>query len=378
VSRRWLVVGAGFTGAVMAERIASVLGERVLLIDRRDHVGGNAYDRADQHGVVVHKYGPHIFHTNSERVARHLSQFTAWRPYEHRVRGFVDGRMIPVPFNLTSLERSFGGAEGRRLGKILTDEFGLGANVPILKMRESPAREVRRVADFVYENVFLHYTTKQWSLSPEQLDPSVSARVPVRLSHDDRYFQDSFQQMPSPGFTQLFKRMLANPLIETRTGVAFDQVGETFNHVVFTGPIDEFFGYLHGPLPYRSFRFESETRQGDALVQECSVYNYPTPADQHAFTRSTEMRRLTGQSGVRATTLLKEYPEPYRPGVNEPYYPIPMEENRLIFRRYEKEAAKLRSVTFAGRLADYSYYNMDQAVARGLSAFEKQLAPSIA
>ena len=375
MGKRNIVVGAGFTGAVVAERIASQQGLRVLLIDRRPHLGGNAYDHFDDAGVFIHRYGPHIFHTNAARVVEYLSQFTAWRPYEHRVRAWVDGQFVPVPFNFKSMEMVFGKQEGARLKKLLVDEFGLEVKVPILKMRQSQSADVRRVADVIYEKIFLHYTIKQWGLLPEELDASVSARVPVHLSHDDRYFQDSFQHMPAEGYTALFARLLDHPLIEVRLGVRFEDIAgsESFDRVIFTGPIDEFFGHRYGALPYRSFRFEHETVPAVRTVQQAAVENYPTPSSQHAYTRKTEYRQLTGQSDVEYTTRSSEYPEAYVPGMNEPYYPIPREENREIFRKYAADAAKLASVVFAGRLADYSYYNMDQAVARALTCFEREI-----
>jgi UDP-galactopyranose mutase len=245
-------------------------------------------------------------------------------------------------------------------------------------MVASPNRQIRAVADRIYEKIFLHYTTKQWGLAPSELDPSVSARVPVHLSRDDRYFQDAFQKMPTHGYTRLFERMLDDPLIDIRLGTEFSEIAttEAFDQVIFTGPIDEFFDHMHRPLPYRSLRFELTTVPGDALAQECGVYNYPTPATVHPFTRVTEFRHLTGQTDVGATTLATEFPQAYEPGANEPYYPIPRDENRQIFRRYQAEADGLRTVLFAGRLADYSYYNMDQAVGHALAVFEKQLLPA--
>ncbi|MFN0220001.1 MAG: UDP-galactopyranose mutase [Hyphomicrobium sp.] len=377
---RTLVVGAGFTGSVLAERIATVLGKHVLVIDRRDHIGGNAFDYHDRHGVLIHKYGPHIFHTNSMRIANYLSGFTSWRPYEHRVMGWLNEQFVPLPFNLTSMEILFGNSEGGRLNKLLTDEFGIEVKVPILAMRQSKSPDVRRIADVIYEKVFLHYTKKQWGLTPEELDPAVSARVPVHLSRDDRYFQDSFQKMPSEGFATLFDRMLDHPLIEVRLGVSLKNIDgiEKLERVIFTGPIDEFFSGSHGSLPYRSIKFDFETTASEELVQSVATQNYPTEASQHAYTRSTEFRFLTGQSGVGYTTRVFEYPENYIPETNEPYYPVLREENRNTYRAYEAEAKKLKTVVFAGRLADYTYYNMDQAVGRALSCFEKQIAPSAA
>jgi UDP-galactopyranose mutase len=371
-----LIVGAGFTGAVLAERIASQLGERVIVIDRRRHIGGNAYDCRNEHGVTIHKYGPHIFHTNAPKVVEYLSAFTTWRPYEHRVRGLVGGQFVPLPFNLTAMEMVFGAADGRRFNKLLTDEFGVDVKVPILGMRASRSHEIRKLADFIYENVFLYYTMKQWGMTPEDLDPSVSARVPVHLSRDDRYFQDSFQSMPARGYAPLFDKLLDHALIEVRPGVRFNELDgvERYDRVIYTGPIDEFFDYAHGQLPYRSIRFDNRTTKAAEPIQGSTVENYPTPASEHAFTRTTEYRLLTGQNSAAYTTQAFEYPEAYCPGKNEPYYPIPREDNRAIFRKYEAEGRKLKSVIFAGRLADYNYYNMDQAVGRALSCFEKEIA----
>ena len=372
---RYLIVGAGFTGAVLARQIASHLGERVLVIDKRRHAGGNAFDEFDDAGVLIHPHGPHIFHTNSPLVSSYLSQFTEWRAYEHRVGGYIDGRFVPIPFNITSMEVAFGPSEGRRLTKLLTDEFGLGSKVPILQMRQSASSEVRRVADFIYEKVFLNYNIKQWGLRPEELDPSVSARIPVHLSFDDRYFQDSFQFMPKNGYTRLFDAILNHPLIEVRTGVNFLEICDhiKFDRLIYTGPIDEFFGLSHGELPYRSLRFEMKTTQSPVTIQKVAQENYPTPREQHPYTRITEFRILTGQSGVEFTTQAFEYPISYSRGENEPYYPVPQANNQELYRKYSKEALKLKTVFFAGRLADYTYYNMDQAVARALACFSKEI-----
>lgn len=372
---RYLIVGAGFTGAVLARQIAAHLGERVLVIDRRPHIGGNAFDEYDDAGVLVHRYGPHIFHTNSQIVSSYLSQFTQWRPYQHRVVGYVDGRFIPIPFNITSMELTFGRTEGQRLAKLLTDEFGLDTKVPILRMRQSSSADIRKVADIIYEKVFLHYTIKQWGRRPEELDASVSARVPVHLSFDDRYFQDSFQFMPLHGYTQVFHAILDHALIEVRTGTDFRDIRSEvrYDRLIFTGPIDEFFELSFGELPYRSLRFDMKTIPSSSPVQTAAQQNYPTPPEQHAYTRITEFRILTGQSDVPFTTQAFEYPESYCRGSNEPYYPVPHESSQEIYRKYMKEALNLKNVFFAGRLADYSYYNMDQAIARALACFSKEI-----
>jgi UDP-galactopyranose mutase len=373
----WLVVGMGLTGAVIASQIARKLGQRVVIVDRRPHLGGNAYDCYDASGVLIQKYGAHIFHTNSRKVAEFLSAFTGWLPYEHRVLALVGEQFVPVPFNLTSMEMVFGQSAGGKLNKLLTDEFGMEVKVPILKMRDSQSAEIRNVADFIYEKIFLHYTVKQWGLRPEELDASVAGRVPIFLSRDGRYFQDSFQKMPKAGFSGMIARMLAHANIEVRTGVAFPQGVEAirFNQMVFTGPIDEFFSAIHGELPYRSLRFEFETTQSPELIQQAGVHNYPTPASEHPYTRVIEFRHFTGQLEAPATTRAFEYPEAYRRGENEPYYSIHREESRLLYLKYAEMAKKLGTVIFVGRLADYAYYNMDQAVGRALTCFEREIAP---
>jgi UDP-galactopyranose mutase len=373
----WLVVGMGLTGSVIASVIARKLNQRVIIVDRRPHAGGNAYDCRDEAGVLVQKYGAHIFHTNSAKVVDFLSEFTGWQPYEHRVIALIGGQFVPVPFNLTSMELVFGRQTGRKLNKLLTDEFGMEVKVPVLKMRESVRPEIRKIADFIYEKLFLHYTVKQWGLRPEELDASVAARVPVYLSRDDRYFQDKFQKMPRLGFSEMIARMLAHPNIEICTGLEFPQAADAikFDRMVFTGPIDEFFGAIHGKLPYRSLRFEFETKHSPKLIQKAGVENYPTPASEHPYTRAIEFRHFTGQRDASATTRAFEYPEAYRPGGNEPYYSIHTEESRWLFQKYAEMAKKLQTVVFAGRLADYAYYNMDQAVARALHCFETEIAP---
>ncbi|MCL6444676.1 MAG: UDP-galactopyranose mutase [Alicyclobacillus sp.] len=364
----WLIVGAGFSGCVIAERIASQLGQKVLVIDRRNHVGGNAYDYYNEHGILVHKYGPHIFHTNSERVWNYISRFTAWRPYEHRVLGLIDGKKVPIPFNLTSLYALFPSTYADRLKDKLISQYGVNVKIPILRLREATDSDIRALADYIYDKVFYGYTVKQWGLKPEELDPSVTGRVPVHISWDDRYFQDTYQGMPAEGYTRLFERMLNHPNIEVRLNTDYkDTVNEVdFDQMVYTGPIDLFFDYIHGPLPYRSIRFEHVTLN-QVWYQEVGTVNYP---NDHAFTRTTELKHLTGQV-LEKTTIVYEYPQPYETGVNEPYYPIPLERHRAQYRLYLEEAEKLRGKVFlVGRLADYRYYNMDQVVARALQLFD--------
>lgn len=368
----WVIVGAGFTGAVLAQLLASQSDRKVLVIDKRSHIAGNAFDDDDGHGGLLHRYGPHIFHTNSAAVWTYLSQFTEWRPYFHRVLGHIDGHLVPIPFNLDSIAALFPPAYASRLSDMLIEQYGFGARVTILKMRESPDAAIKALADFVYAKVFEGYTTKQWGMKPEALNASVTARVPLLISRDPRYFQDVYQAMPVDGYTAMFKRILDHPNIEVRLNTDWaemDRVGG-FDRVVYTGPIDEFFGFRHGALPYRSLRFAVGHHPGGQR-QPVGTVNYPNEFD---FTRTTEMSHLTGKQ-TSVATLVTEFPEAYVKGRNDPYYPIPTPETSQALAPYLDEAAALDGrVWFAGRLGDYAYYNMDQACGRALALFEKKLA----
>ncbi|MEM9923971.1 MAG: UDP-galactopyranose mutase [Cyanobacteria bacterium P01_D01_bin.50] len=367
----WLIVGAGYSGCVLAERIATQLGQRVLLVERRDHIGGNAFDYYNEHGILIHKYGPHIFHTKSKKVWDYLSEFTEWRPYFHHVLGVVEGKKVPIPFNLNSLYELFPPHYAQKLEDLLLEHFGFGVKVPILKLRESTSGDLGFLADYIYNNVFLHYTTKQWGLKPEELDRGVTGRVPVYISRDNRYFQDTYQAMPKYGYTEMFRRMLSHPNIKVLLNTDYREVVNDiqFNRMVYTGPIDSFFDYMHGELPYRSLRFHHETLDQEHY-QEVGTVNYP---NEYEITRITEQKYLSGQTSPK-TTLVMEYPQAYIPDQNDPYYPIPREENRKRYELYVKESQKLNgSVIFAGRLAEYKYYNMDQAALRALGLFEKQV-----
>lgn len=366
-----LVVGAGYTGAVIAERLASQCDKRVLVIDRRGHIAGNAYDRRNDHGVLYHQYGPHIFHTNSPKVADYLSQFTEWMPYEHRVVGVIDGRLVPIPFNLTALQILFPAKEAIRLGQLLIETYGREKKLPILKMREHGSQGIRDLADYIYKNVFYGYTTKQWGLEPEELSPSVTARVPVHISYDDRYFQDNFQHMPREGYTKMFERILDHPNITVSLETAYEDVKDQvkFEQLLYTGAIDEFFNYELGELPYRSLSFDFQTYRVPRH-QPVAQVNYPV---SHDFTRITEMGHLT-QEWNGLTTVAIEYPQPHVPGETEPYYPIPRDENNEMHERYLEFAKKeAPHVVFGGRLGDYRYYNMDQAVGGALATFQKMM-----
>ena len=358
----YLIVGAGFAGAVLAERLARGSGKRVLLIDRRPHVGGNAYDHHDQAGLLVHKYGPHIFHTNSPDIAAYLSRFTAWRPYEHRVLGSVRDKLVPIPINRTTLNTLY--------------DLDLKTDAEAeayLKQRAEPTAAVRTSEDVVisavgrelYELFFQGYTRKQWGLDPSALDRSVTARVPTRTNTDDRYFTDSFQAMPAEGYTAMFERMLDHPNIEVRTGVDFKEIGAdiAYDHLIFTGPIDEYFDHRFGKLPYRSLRFEHTTLD-QARYQPVATVNYPS--EDVPFTRITEFKQLTGQIHPK-TSIVHEFPE----AEGDPYYPVPRSENQALFKRYEALAMTTPGVTFVGRLATYRYYNMDQVVGQALATWRR-------
>lgn len=357
----WMVVGAGFTGAAFAERMASA-GKKVIVIDNRAHVGGNAYDCKNEHGILVHQYGPHIFHTNSDAVFSYLSMFTAWRPYEHRVLGEINKRLVPIPFNLRSLADLFPAGEAERIKNLLVETYGMDKKVPILSLKESADPDVRGFADFVYQNVFDRYTRKQWALAPEELSPSVTARVPVLIGYDDRYFQDKHQCMPLEGYAPLFTRMLGQPNITVELNCHSSQVKARAERTLFTGPIDELLDYRFDPLPYRSIRFEESTLPVERH-QPVGTVNYP---NEHDYTRITEQKIITGQRAP-VTTLVKEYPIAHRPGETVAYYPIPRDENQRHYAKYSEAARNaFPDVVFAGRLGDYQYYNMDQACARGL------------
>jgi UDP-galactopyranose mutase len=359
----YLIVGAGFAGAVLAERLANN-GKKVLILDKRPHIGGNAFDQFDAAGVLIHPYGPHIFHTNSLEVFTYLSRFTAWRPYQHKVLGLVEGNLVPVPFNLNSLAQLFPPSLASRLEDKLIGQYGYGVKMPILKMRQEADLDLRFLAEYVYKNVFYGYTTKQWERTPEELDASVTARVPVAISRDDRYFGDTHQAMPLHGYTKLFEKMLFHPNIKIMLNTDYREVMDfiPFEQMIYTGPIDAFFDYTFGKLPYRSLEFVHQTTQQNAF-QAVGTVNYP---NDYQYTRITEFKHLTGQAHAQ-TSIVYEYPR----AEGDPYYPIPMPENNALYKRYEDLAKQQTKVTFVGRLATYKYYNMDQIVAQALHVFKQ-------
>jgi UDP-galactopyranose mutase len=356
----WLIVGAGFAGSVLAERIASQRGESVLIVDKRNHVGGNAYDRFDPAGLLMHQYGPHIFHTNAKAIFDHLSKFTAWRPYEHKVLAQVDGQLLPIPINLDTVNRLY----GLSLEPHEVESFFASRAEAVAEIRTSEDVVVSRVGRELYEKFFRGYTRKQWGLDPSQLDKSVTARVPVRTNRDDRYFGDTYQFMPMNGYTRMFETMLAHPRIKVLLQTDYRDIRDVIPHrrVIFTGPVDEFFDHRYGRLPYRSLQFEHVTLPHE-WHQPVAVINYP---QTQAYTRVTEYKHLTGQVHPH-TTLTYEYPR----DSGDPYYPIPMEANAALYKRYEALARATPDVWFVGRLATYRYYNMDQVVGQALATFER-------
>jgi UDP-galactopyranose mutase len=356
----YLVVGAGFAGATIAQRLAAHGGKKVLICDRRPHIGGNAYDHYDEAGILVHKYGPHIFHTNSREVFEFLSQFTEWRPYQHRVRACVDGQLLPIPINLDTVTQHY----GTNMTSFTLEEFFKSVAEPVAAVRTSEDVIVSRVGRELYEKFFRNYTRKQWGLDPSELDATVTARVPVRTNRDDRYFTDTYQVMPRHGFTRMFERMLTHPNIKVLLNADYREVRETIPHeeVVFTGPVDEYFDYCFGKLPYRSLQFQFETRN-EAVAQPAPVINYP---NENAYTRVTEFKYLTGQEHAK-TSLVYEFAR----ADGDPYSPIPRPENAALYRKYQELAEATPGVHFIGRLGTYKYYNMDQVVAQALTLYSK-------
>ncbi|MEQ1769519.1 MAG: UDP-galactopyranose mutase [Devosia sp.] len=353
-----LVVGAGYAGSVSAERLASA-GHNVRVIDRRPHIAGNAFDEVDQHGILIHRYGPHIFHTNAQRVVDYLSRFTAWRPYEHRVLAEVHGKRLPMPINRKTINGLYG---------LDLDEAGVAAFFE--RVRE-PRESLRTSEDVVLNSVgrelcdlfFRGYTRKQWGLDLSQLSAGVAARIPVRTNDDDRYFTDTFQQMPRDGYTAMFRNMLDHKRISVEFGRDFAQEDRgLYDLIVYTGPVDAYFDYRYGQLPYRSLRFDFEHLPGTEYFLPSSSVNFP---NEHDYTRITEFKRMTGQ-GAAGTTIVREYPQ----AEGDPYYPIPRPENEALYQRYKALAAAEKNTVFVGRLAQYRYYNMDQVVAAALTAME--------
>jgi UDP-galactopyranose mutase len=359
----YLIVGAGFAGAVVAERLAAAAGKKVLIVDKRPHVGGNAYDHYDEAGILVHKYGPHIFHTNSRDVFEYLSRFTEWRPYQHRVRAWVDGQLLPIPINLDTVNRLY----GLNLTSFQVEEFFQSVAETRPQIRTSEDVIVSKVGRELYEKFFRNYTRKQWDLDPSELDAAVTARVPVRTNRDDRYFTDTYQAMPLHGYTRMFERMLSHPNIKIMLNADYREIERAipYGEMIYTGPVDEFFQFRFGKLPYRSLEFRFVTYERP-VYQDAPVVNYP---NENPYTRCTEFKYLTGQEHPK-TSVVYEFPRPD----GDPYYPVPRPENAAMYREYEALAKMTTGVHFSGRLATYKYYNMDQVVAQSLTLYKRLIA----
>jgi UDP-galactopyranose mutase len=356
----YMIVGAGFAGAVVAERLASQLNKKVLIVDTRSHIGGNTYDYYDTHGILVHRYGPHIFHTNGKEIYDYLGQFTAWRPYEHRVLASVDGMLVPLPINLDTINHLY----GLQLSSGQVEQFLSEKAIKKDRIVTSEDVVLSKVGRDLYEKFFRGYTKKQWDLDPSELDAAVAARIPTRNNRDNRYFTDTYQAMPMYGYTKMFEKMLNHPNIKIMLNTDYKEIERVipFKEMIYTGPIDYYFDYCYGKLPYRSIEFKFETHEKE-IFQPTGTVNYP---NEHPYTRITEFKYLTGQHHTK-TTVVYEYPK----AEGDPYYPVPRPENTELYKKYQLLAEGLKKVHFTGRLATYKYYNMDQVVAQSLKLFKK-------
>ena len=379
-----IVIGAGFAGATIAERMANDNDKKVLVIDKREHIAGNMYDYVDENGILIHKYGPHLFHTNLDNVYEYLSKFTEWFNYEHRVLGMVNNKLVPIPFNLTSIDESFDKEKSEHLKKVLLNKFELEKKIPILELKKINDKDINELAEFIYKNVFLYYTMKQWGQTPDQIDPNVTNRVPVFLSRDDRYFQDKYQFMPKNGYTKLFEKMLENNNIDLKLGLnAVDIIDIKDNKIyienqqfdgklIYTGAIDELLNYKYGDLPYRSLDFVFETKEVE-FFQPVGTVNYPTKEDK--FTRITEYKHMTMENCKSSnTTIMKEYPCQYNKNNdkgNIPYYPILNDNSNKLYNKYLDDVKKVDNLYLLGRLAQYKYYNMDLVINEALKLYDE-------
>lgn len=356
----YLIVGAGLAGSVMAERLANGAGKKILLIDKRNHIGGNTFDYYNKEGILVHKYGPHIFHTNCKEVFDYLGNFTQWRPYEHRVLASVDGMLVPIPINLNTINKLY----GLNLCASEVDAFLLSKAEKKDRIITSEDVVVNKVGRELYEKFFKGYTRKQWALDPSELDASVTARIPTRNNRDDRYFTDTYQAMPLQGYTRMFEKMLKNPNIKVMLNTDYKEIKDIipYKKMIYTGPVDYYFDYCFGKLPYRSLEFKFETIEAERY-QSTGTVNYP---NEHAYTRITEFKYLTGQKHAK-TSVVYEYPT----NEGDPYYPVPRPENAELYKKYHQLTLAAKDVHFTGRLATYKYYNMDQVVAQSLTLYKK-------
>ncbi|MGB4644281.1 MAG: UDP-galactopyranose mutase [Dictyoglomaceae bacterium] len=378
----YIIIGSGFAGSVIAERIANVLNKKVLIIERRNHIGGNCYDYKDENGIIIHKYGPHLFHTDYKEVFDYLSSFTDWQIYQHKVLAFIDGRKVPIPFNLNTLYMVFPEILARKIEEKLLNRYAYNSKIPILELKKEKDEDLKFLANYIYEKIFLNYTAKQWGLKPEDINPEVTGRVPIYISNDDRYFTDKYQVVPVDGYTKIFERMLNHPNIKLMLNTDFKEVikidledkkiyflnQEFKGKIIFTGMIDELFDYKFSILPYRSLDLKFETLEMD-YFQEAAVVNYPNDYD---FTRITEFKHIHPVESKK-TVILKEYPKAFNVGKDIPYYPIFKEENTVLYNKYKELAENFKNLILIGRLADYKYYDMDDIVKRALEVFEEKV-----
>jgi UDP-galactopyranose mutase len=356
----YLIVGAGFAGSVLAERLATQANKKVLIIDKRDHIAGNAYDYYNNDGILIHKYGPHIFHTNSKEVFEYLSQFTPWRPYEHKVLASVDGQLVPIPINVDTINKLY----NLNLSSADVENFFAERAEKVDRVKTSEDVVVSKVGRELYEKFFRGYTRKMWDLDPSELDASVTARVPTRTNRDDRYFTDTYQAMPLYGYTHMFSNMLSHKNIKVMLNTDYKEIIDIipFKNLIFTGPVDEYFNYCYGKLPYRSLEFKFETIDKE-VFQPTGTVNYP---NEQLYTRITDFKYLTGQVHHK-TAVVYEFPK----AEGDPYYPVPRPENAELYKKYQQLASTMKNTYFVGRLATYKYYNMDQVVAQALTTFKK-------
>ena len=373
----YIIVGAGFAGAVLAERIATQLNKTVLVLEKRSHIGGNCYDEVDSSGVLVHKYGPHLFHTDNEKVYKYISRFTTWHEYVHKVVASIDDKIIPIPFNFNTLYEVYDIDKADLLKEKLISKYDENQKIPILELMKENDLDLKELAQYVYEKIFVNYTAKQWGKKPEEIDGAVTARVPVLTSYDNRYFTDRYQVVPQDGYTKLFENMLKHDNItvelncdvlnrlDIKENIIFFDGKKCHAKVIFTGMIDELFSDRFGELPYRSIDLGFETLNQE-YYQDHAVVNYP---NEHNYTRITEFKHIHPASTDK-TTILKEYPQEYKRGVNTPYYPMFTDENQIKYDQYASYAKQIPNLLLVGRLAEYKYYDMDDIVARSLKVFE--------
>jgi UDP-galactopyranose mutase len=376
----YIIVGAGLAGCVLAERIANKLDKKVLIIEKRNHIGGNCFDFKDENNILIHKYGPHLFHTNNNEVVDYLSQFTSWNIYNHEVLAYIDGKKVSIPFNFNTLYEVFPESKAKALEDKLLSNFEYNSKIPILELKKSEDKDLAFLADYIYDKIFVNYTAKQWGMKPEEMDSAVTARVPVFIGRDNRYFNDKYQMLPTNGYTKMIEKMLDHKNIKIMTNTDFKEVCSLKEKdfylfdtkfeakVIYTGQIDELFDYRFGELPYRSVDMKFETVEKE-FYQEKATVNYP---NDYNFTRITEFKHIHPTKSDK-TTILKEYPQEYKIGINTPYYPIFTSINQKNYNKYLEYSSEFEKLVLVGRLAEYKYYDMDDIIKRALEVFDKEI-----